>query len=153
MEYIAPLLPLMHLTHLRLPIFTHSLSVTQSATYPRPAASLEPEKLVVMSMLSRLSPSIKVLGFYRQFNHPHLEDFGFQILAAVDLPGWCDWIVTRDSGANEGEDDIEDEEDGFGRGQGHRRREVKEVRPVWSKVRQVPVKKTWLRMFDTSCLY
>lgn len=147
MEYIAPLLPLTHLTHLRLPIFIPSLPVIQSATKPRTEASLESEKLVVMSMLSHLSPSVKVLGFYRQFTYPHVEEYGIRSMRTEDVPGWCDWVVTRDL-------DVEDDDDGFvDQDQKRRWGKVKEVRPVWPKSRQVPVKRTWLKMFDTRSLY
>lgn len=146
MEYIAPLLSLRHLTHLRLPIFTPSLPVIQPAIKPRPEASLASEKLAVMSMLTHLGPSIKVLGFYRQFTYPHVEEHGIRSMRTEDVPGWCDWVITRDLG-------VEDDEDGFVDQDRKRRREVKEVRPMWPKSRQAPVKKTWLKMFDTRRLY
>lgn len=147
MEYIAPLLPLTHLTHLRLPIFTPSLPVIQSATNPRPEASLASEKLAVVSMLSHLSPSIKVLGFYRQFSYPHVEEYGRRSMRTEDVPGWCDWVVTRDLNVEEDDDGLVDQD------RKRRQGEVKEVKPVWPKSRQVPVKKTWLKMFDIRSLY
>lgn len=131
-----PLTRLTHLTHLRLPIISSNIPLIQLPTSTPLSDGYDGERLVVSSLVPLFSTSLKVLGLYHLFGHTSMEQRpgGRQISRSILVPGWCDWFIERENNV----------EDGLS---------VKNIRPVCPRSRQVPVRKSWLKLFDTRSLY